>query len=413
MVRKSTLLAVALIVVASIEGAAATLRQVPPVATNETPVTMVIEFQTCGFWGPSVAWIGQDIEIRVADRGCTTMGITVAVPVALGTLPPGDHVVKLLGGDGDSVYGQTTVVVHDVTTFPIIPSGAQVPSIYVQDRIRLPLGMYDLSEDAVVRFGSEEGFSGVRTIELPLSAAEGVVDVTVVQQGMTAVARNGFTWTTRGCTDPRIWERVLIPIEFNGPGAHGSQWVTHFNVAVKPNLRFHEWIQVPIRGGSCSVEYADPSRPRYERAPDDGQRGYFLWVPRTLVPALAFSLTVRETSKAANAIPVTIPVPLERDWKFGSSTISVPAVGNARATLRVYGLDDDFRSLSVNNSLGAQPFRHGADEPKFAAFDVTALLNPKGPTLLSLNGTPLHSRYWVMLTVTDNVTQRFAVFTPQ
>jgi hypothetical protein len=376
---------------------------------------MVIQFETCGFWGPFVSWAGQDIEIRIEQRGCTILAPTAVVPVALGILPPGEHVVKLF--NGDAVYGQTTVVVHDVTTFPIVPSGAQIPGIYDQDPIHFPLGTFSLPGDAVLRLGSEEVYL-YSAIDLPLHAAEGVVDVTIVHDGRTVVARNGFTWTTKGCTDPRIWERVLVPIEFNGPGAHGSQWLTRFNVAVRPDWWFHPWIQVPGRGDSCSVEYADPSRPKYERSPDDGQRGYFVWVPRTAVSALAFSLTVRETSKDANAIPVTIPVPLERDWKFGSSTISVPAVQNARATLRVYGLDDDFQSLGVTisrkgPSREANPSRYGADEPKFAAIDVTDLLNPNGPTLLAIGGKPVHSRYWAMLTVTDNVTQRFAVFTPQ
>jgi hypothetical protein len=413
MVRKSILIAVALIVVASAEGAAAALRQVPPVATNETPVTMVISDNGCGFWGPAVSRNGPEIEIRIAGQGCVTGTWPFEIPVPLGTLPPGDHVVKVL--IEDEVAWQTTVVVHDVTTFPLVPSGAQLPGTF--DFVHFPIGISELTNDAVVRFGPDASPQVTRSIYLPAHAAEGPVDVTVVHQGMTAVARNGFTWTSRGCTDPRIWERVLVPIEFNGPGANGSQWVTRFNVAVKAIARYHPWIQVPRRGEPCSMEQADPSRPKYVSSKDDGQRGYFVWVPRTLVPALAFSLTVQETSNNANAIPVAIPVLPERDWKFGTSTISVPAVRNARATLRIYGLDDDFHGAWVTNARldlrGVGLLRYGADEPMFVAMDVTSMLDPDEPTLLQIDGGPMHSRYWAMLTVTDNVTQRFAVFTPQ
>jgi hypothetical protein len=395
---------------ANASGRMSEVRVFPAEPTNVTPVTI-------GLWGagdticdeiadPVAVIAGSEIEISVKD--IRTPGFCNVFPgswefeVDLGVLPAGDYTLTVRGPfeARQPVHFQ----VRDVTTFEPRPLG--VPANAVRFRLqytdRVPKRAWLGGVEATVVGGEITACAGC--------VPEGWTDLRVeFDDGLILSAANSllvYDLATGSAKD--AYERVLIPIFYNGAGAHATKWESSLRVGGPPGTVYDDSITEP---DDSQVALGDPAR--------IGQRpgGFFLHL---LPQARAeFGLFFRETTRGTPQ--TSIPVVRERDFRHdGARLLGVSFEGDRRVTLRLYAVDRDIDTFSVGVSASDRfldgnvvPSPGADDEPAFASIDLTAWpRHPAGLADVSIATSPEGRRFWAMITVTDNNTQFTTVITP-
>ncbi len=183
-----------------------------------------------------------------------------------------------------------------------------------------------------------------------------------------------------------------------------------------------ERIEVPAR----TTILLDVIKPDYATP-----TGVMLYVPKTRIDDVAFSLRVRAVS---SAIGTEIPVVRERNYRTGRTTLlNVPLGAGSRAALRLYTpnvlpvqqfrirvvreLDDvEILSRVVNGFLPTDPPVPAVVPAMFDGSSVlsdAALQNPGAVRVVIEAIFPEGTRYWPLITITDNATQQVTAITPQ
>jgi hypothetical protein len=226
------------------------------------------------------------------------------------------------------------------------------------------------------------------------------VDIVVVYHdydGKTVrrVAPSSFYyWDASFGVDQRVFEPLLLPLAFEGPGAFGTRWVTGNDVAVfTGTLGCDECVinrTVRISNG------ASPS-------------GRVIWIPRRKAERGARATSsVRELSTGST---VRVPTPSEDD--FGrESTISIPVRINSRTLLRLWALKNPGKIGFWLDGGGVfeVEFAHVNGESLwFASADITRLLaNAPAGTMIHVNQQVLPWEtfpLWSLVSITNNTTQ--------
>ena len=253
----------------------------------------------------------------------------------------------------------------------------------------------------------------VLTATLPAHAA-GPVNVRLITSGGTFDTVNGIHYVDPAATPDRsLYERVLIPVLFKGPGAFGSQWETE---AVMTNVSASAFGVLP------NVSAALRPNTSLWTLFGDRPAGLLLFVPRG--SDARFANHIRDVSRDATQWGTEVPVVRESDTKETLVLPNVPFDRRYRLQLRIYGIDGVpatvhlssgtiHKEAELRGPCAARPCN--SNQPAYGSADLGQLfpaLTGKQTITISQGGyQPL--RIWAFVTVTNNETQHVTVISPQ
>ena len=253
----------------------------------------------------------------------------------------------------------------------------------------------------------------VLTATLPAHAA-GPVNVRLITPGRTSDTVNGIHYVDPAATpEESLYERVLIPVLFRGPGAFGSQWETE---AVMTN------VSVSALGVLPNVSAALRPNTSLWTLFGDRPTGLLLFVPRG--SDARFANHIRDVSRDATQWGTEVPVVRESDTKATIVLPNVPFDRRYRLQLRIYGIDGvrarigvssgtTHRDVELRGPCAAMPCN--SNQPAYASADLgqlfPALAGKQTITVSQGRYQPL--RIWAFVTVTNNETQHVTVISPQ
>lgn len=432
------------------------LRVEPAVAQSNAPVTIhtaVTWPYQCGPLSTTVERVGNTIVVTHVPNPACAQVITPLVnvryeqSVTAGPFEPGVYEVRaqiIFGGDAVQLLPETeTLIVRDAEAPFVVEPEVTRPGVIRSIRIRwkttdILLCPTPICEPVTVRIGdarSEEvtvvnPTTIVASLSTSLSQTPGTYDVTVIHERKSYRARAAFTILGEGSS--ALFERLLVPVMFSGPGAYNAQWSTdlwiyngnpyHVSFANSPS---------PISGCTLSSPCLPFVSGDTVRAGSSffGTRphGIFLFLPRGNAANMRFTLLVRDLSREAEALGTEVPVVREDDFFRGPfSLLGVPLDDRFRVALRVYASEPaEVRLRIVGTGVVVEDrlplTRAGAalqDPPAIVIGDLVARyprLAGAGPLRIELDGgsTPLAPAVWGFVTVTNNTTQHVTVITPQ
>lgn len=260
---------------------------------------------------------------------------------------------------------------------------------------------------------------GLTLVATPPAHAVGTVDVTVTDGAGTRTAVAAFTYFDPSAPpDPAVFEPVLFPIAYSGPGVFGSQWRTENQIGTGNALvRFRELLKVEACNGACgafnwSAILSDPAT-----------SGRLLWVVRRRVPGgLSIEDDFRVSSRILESlhpdeVNTTLPVVREKDFRNKVVIERVPVGKDARVTVRVYAVADAARTASVTVDRGGDVSStflelKPANGIAFGTLDIGPNdLHPRTePATITVVSS---AKIWGLVTLTDNETQKVISFWPQ
>lgn len=218
---------------------------------------------------------------------------------------------------------------------------------------------------------------------------------------------------------PEAFDRVLIPVIYEGPGQKGSQWTTEVW------LMNGNTYEMPMLHGPQLV--AEQSVELDVNAPN----GYILYPAQGSSDDLSINVLVRDLSRQSEALGTELPAVRERDFEDRRVLLqNIPSDPRYRLTLRAYALDrlpftDRMNYWLYDNETGQQvafgilALRQPLEErtPWSGSVDLMAVhpeIAGKGPLRLSISPlapTPM-GRFWAFVSVTNNETQHVTVISP-
>ncbi|HEY0142715.1 MAG TPA: hypothetical protein VGF48_17580 [Thermoanaerobaculia bacterium] len=364
------------------------------------------------------------------DLGCILVPVQFSKEVVLASLPAGTWQVVVyapLPPLAQRFLGETSFVV--ASTVPqvdieprVIPAGAQTPWISIRaERIAYCPPIVDPCPIPQIRFNgvAVQSIQAVSDDEVLVRAAiaEGTQNIDVHIDSGQLTARLEKVIRVAGATyDPGLYERVLIPVIYNGPGAHGSQWRT--------GVALHNSARTPITLRARDSLAEGETRPLV--TPDSAPAGFFLDVGRFSADVLHVNALVRDISRQAEAIGAEMPVVREHDWRRGKAMLmNVPGSASYRVTVRAYAFDGTPETtLTLPYAIyamdGSAPLSTGnvrltasADGPAYGSFEYS---HSSGvPLRYEFGPLPEFAdpRYWVFASITNNATQHVTIITPQ
>ena len=248
----------------------------------------------------------------------------------------------------------------------------------------------------------------------------GTVDVTLTDGEGTRKAIAAFTYfDPEAPPDPAVFEPILYPVAYNGPGVFGSQWRSENGVGTGADtiIRFRDVEKVEACNGVCGQLNWSGLLSRQSQA------GALIWMVRRRIPSgvdvddqLRLSSRIVEFSHPDD-VNSTLPVARENDFKQSFVIERVPLGDEGRVTLRIYALANVHQAVVVMVDRGGEVIPHVvALNPNngiaFGTLEIApSALNPRrAPLTLIVTGT---EKVWGLATVTDNITQRVTAFWPQ
>ena len=411
----------AVVTVAAVPLFASNIRFEPPNPTSRVPVIAHVIADACGASTPEVTRSGSSIVIKIDSKCLHPFIGTTDVHVDLGVLPAGIYQVT-----SDSGGAGTLTVSDGLPPFMIQPNverieGGDQISILGADALyncALPAPNFGC-EAPVVKFGgvaAEVVASGLGEVivKAPPHAA-GTVDVTLEGSKGSGRAIAAFHYFADEAPDAAFFERILVPVFYNGPGGFNSQWESV--AALHNNNPYAVTQQAPF-------ETAQPGTTTFAHGSE--VTGFVDFVPRQAAPNLQFSLVVRDTSRSASDLGTSVPVVRENaffDRTF--SIVNVPADARYRLGLRLYSYETipttlqlRIVSLKDESTLVIRDVPLGVANQHGFAFigDLTAdhvELVGKGPLRIDVTPKDAGTLAWGYVSVTNNDTQHVTVIAPQ
>jgi hypothetical protein len=367
--------------------------------------------------GKIVTRSGQTIDVRWILGECISIGFgTLWVDSApLGLLEPGTYTVRFFI-DSEQFDTKTLVVTLGDAPITVVPPYA---SIRGGTRIFLSDDNCEVAITAVRIDGVAQALdpSGCGVSIIAPAHATGAVDVQVDTQnhGTVHLPAALHYLDPAAPVSPNVFERVLLPIVYNGPGAFGSQWVTEGEV--ESDLASFDWFHDFERSecaGTCS---RPPAISDFLNHPN----GMIVTVPHALSDHIAFTnLRVRDTSRTDSSWGTEVPVVRESEFRYELKFRNVPFDPRYRLTLRLYSMTgiDSFvqifadglpRPADLDGPCASAPCASAL--PSHAAIDLKKLFPEiNGNTTIRIS-TALE-RMWGFITVTNNETQEVTVISP-
>lgn len=407
----------------------------PPQPRSTELVEIVVGGGWAGIGGPSNPLLSRSgnvirIDLSGAPEPPISVGSSWGERIPVGRLEPGEYVIAVYVGGEE--YRRETITVRDGQPSVSPWFGQHGNEVLIAGA---PFEFCDMPNCLTVTFGSTPAPSvrwDSERIAAVVPEGSGLVDVTVVANGQSWTIEDGFRY---GAGFEADYERVLFPVNFTGPGGHGSEW--HSDIIVRNDSPIYIateplfWADpdVPV----LPIPTAIPPRRRgnfFERGEDGGA---FLHVPRGLEHELAYSLHAVDRSRSEKDLGTEIPVVRAEDTSGEIRIVNVPVDERYRATLRVYDFDlrngtrvavEAVRSDGSRQALGTLTLTGLPvcpappcipDRPAFARMELPRIQLPAGDRAVDLvlrAETNAH-RIWGFVSVTNNDTQHVTVFTPQ
>lgn len=368
--------------------------------------------------------------------------------IEVGPLPSGSWKLQAIV-DGIVVASTSFTVAATEYPFAIIPASSRVeggaPVI-----LRPGFGWCSLSPCQVeyrVLFGGVEATvtrdgGGRDSVVIAPPHAAGRVDVTIypVNGGGPVTRKDAFLYydAAEGPPDD-AFERILVPLLFEGDGALGSRWTSELTVRNSGESGIDPWNSIVRCGPGERCHPQIPPGATLRLTPStvgSWPHGYLFAVPREQADDLDFSLHIRDLSRQAESLGTEIPVIRERELPHSPIVLlDVPLAPRFRSMLRVYdvnavdGAPIRIRYLLDDGSQVGGESRHllttlircvttpcWFPEPAGLALPLFRAAVPPGVTQdhLHVEIEPLdpRSRLWAMVTVTNNETQQVTTITP-
>ncbi|MEA2489255.1 MAG: hypothetical protein QOH21_1047 [Acidobacteriota bacterium] len=273
--------------------------------------------------------------------------------------------------------------------------------------------------------------------------ASGTVDIKVhIADGREATAPAAYTFAASAEDN---WEKALLPIFLDAPlaGSNGTRWETDFW------LRNNGTVPVQLAPWPCEticpaviplISVVPGGQSRHGLPPYlpilDGNPSRVLFLSKAEAKNVSMQLRVADVSRGTLDAGTELPVVRDRELLTGDAQLlNVPyAPSRFRMMLRIYDLaysQSRFRvtlyaqeegagsSALYSAELNAESFE--TDEFRSQAayaqtnFDELELLDRNWPTAFRIEITPLTpgSRYYPLVSVTNNETQLVTLVTPQ
>ena len=380
----------------------------PPAADDRHSVDLLLfgeEPTSCVPGSARVVRNGTTIEVHLASLGsaCLSAPFYWRYAAPLGVLDAGVYDVAASIDNSKAPAVHATLIVRATEPFRVRPFAIPVSG----GTVSLEGGAFFETILGVKfgdRYGSSPGLPTADRVPAP-PHPPGTVDVTVLTS-TTATATAAVTYYDPAAEpDPALFEPVLFPVAYNGAGWLGSQWVTE-NLLLSSEVATYFRTPLPCNGCTARVDSSVLALDGNSAA------GILLWAVRGTTAALIAQSRVGEVARGGGWTEV--PVVRESDfrwlpWSYGSKELrllNVRLPENARATLRVWALDDPG---TVFGPATLTPTRSAPGEPYFAMADVTDALRRSPDVYLNAQK---NARVWAMLSITDNETQRVTVVTP-
>jgi hypothetical protein len=403
----------------------------PPDPTSADSVTLLVDQVDSCPPPPTLTRTGFEIDVTIYGGPCAFPPTLITWRLELGTLPAGRYIVNL-GAPGGPATPTATFVVLDANS-----------SVSVSQSIGSTAGGTPV--DILVGAGNCPG-QAPTACPPPTITFDDVpaTNVVVIDQGhfqavipphatgavLVKVVGNGFTKSSYAFRyiDPaaapsaKFFDRALIPVIFNGPGAFGSNWVTELALRNTNTYTVEPWRPI---GGARELVFRQPLL-----FSGDAPAGLFIGIPRQASARLALHAGVRDTSRGDQEWATEIPIVREEQFsKVGVDLLDIPADPRYRTMLRiystvnpsfaapvhviVYSLENGgiFRSFNATLSDGSGCTDAGscAEHPSSVAIpDITGGLLPARVGVQIEGNVPL----WAFATVTNNDTQHVTIVSP-
>lgn len=360
--------------------------------------------------------------------GCS--GVSVPTPwgddAAIGVLPAGVYEVRV-HVESAPPMSVPLIVTEGAPELVVDPSMASVSGgetivIFRESEMCTPPSSVTIGGVAAPVVSSGCAFARVTA---PPHAA-GAADVTATFGGETHTVRAGLRYVDPAAApDDSAFQRVLLPILYEGEGAYGSRWVTEGTIfptaTERPLVWMHDVVNAECLAGPCSGEAVELMRFGNHPA------GLLLFVPRGLGDFEA-KLFARDVSREREAWGAQVPVVREKDFVRGGAMHfpNVPFTGPYRALLRIYGVDaasshvtvfagDRVRTVTLAGPCGFHVTPCNSARPAFAAVDLRETfpeLDGGRHTVVVMPAVQTALRYWAFVSITNNETQHVSLLTP-
>jgi len=334
----------------------------------------------------------------------------------LGILPPAGYTVILVADAGttSTELARAPLIVRDAERLSIFPYA--VPTTGGQIGLANPFFLAGATLTiGGVTVPAESNIDGLLFANAP-PHAPGVVDVTVNSASGTITSKAALIYYDPAAADPAVFEPILFPVSFQGPGALGSQWVTEsFLYASGPTAFFRD----PLPCTGCSNVPGSGTR---QLINDGNPWGHVLYALRGTTGSLAFASRIRDTSRQSQTAGTEVPVVRESDFRGELRFLNIPVDARYRVTLRLWSLSDDGLFIATVDSTPAQfqgltLAKIPGTSMSFGSMDVTSLLtkannNPTNLSVMSPSNVPFAPAIWGTLSITNNDTQQVTIVSP-
>ncbi|HEV8432528.1 MAG TPA: hypothetical protein VGR95_03880 [Thermoanaerobaculia bacterium] len=406
----------------------------PPDPTSADSVTLLVKQVGSCPPSPTLTRDGFNINVTLHGGPCLYPPLLITWKLELGTLAPGSYTVNV-GYSGQPSSDTMTFLVLDANANVIVSQsiGSTAGGTPVDVVVSAP---QCLNQPPGVCPTPAITFDGIPATNVVLDEqghihavtpphAAGAVLVKVVVNGLTNSSYAFRYIDPAAPPSPKFYDRALIPVIFNGPGAFGSNWVTELSLRNDNAFTVEPWRAI---GGKAELV---PRQPLLFSG--DAPGGLFVGIPLQASASLALHAGVRDTSRADSEWSTEIPIVREKQFSTtGIDLLDIPADPRYRTMLRIYSTENPvfaynsqvhvivyslenggiYRSFfaSLNNGSGCTDAGSCAEHPSSVAVpDVTAG-NFSGRVGVEIQSTlPI----WAFATVTNNETQHVTIVSPR
>jgi len=368
------------------------VRVVPPNPTTHTSidVTAVGSWpDACPVSAGAVSISGSTITLHLASGAiCPALVTPYTTTFHLDLLPAGTYTVVTVDDRLARELATTTLIVRDADPFALVPYGVPVTG----GKVSIAAANAPVTIDGVA--APAAFLNGVLTVDAPPHAA-GAADVKIG----SVTAKSALIYYDPAAADPAVFEPILFPVSFQGPGAAGSQWTTENVVELGAQSFFRDAV--------ASGPLANDVRPW----------GRVLYAVRGTIDDATFDSRVRDLSRQAQSAGTEVPVVRERDFRPRRLRfLNVPYDGRSRVMLRVWSLDDTAVAFGLGDTRDIVPSiqmtRIEGTAMWFGSVDITSRLSTGVQNAIADTSSSV-PRLWGMISITNNDTQQVTLVTPQ
>ncbi|MDP9361715.1 MAG: hypothetical protein M3P29_09710 [Acidobacteriota bacterium] len=353
---------------------------------------------------------------------CSQATTAYSRTVHMGVLPVGGYTVIVVADKGatSTELGRVPLIVRNTETLRIAPYAVPVSGGEIGIANPFFLAGATITIGGVTVPANSE-VDGLLIATAPPHVA-GAVDVVVNSTAGIVTSKAALIYYDPASADPAVFEPILFPLSFQGPGAFGSQWTTESFIL---SNRSQAFFRDALPCDACSTAINIGTK---QLTNDSNPWGHVLYAMRDTTGALDFASRIRDTSRQAQTAGTEVPVARERDFRGQLRFVNIPVDSKYRAMLRMWSLGDHPQFIVVVDSTPAQQLpvsvvRIPASAMWFGSVDVTALLtmgngNPTSVMVYPSGFTSAYAPFafppiWGMLSITNNETQQVTIVSPQ